>query len=267
MEDEPNILQSLLDDDGEDVEMVDVEEGELLEQADAGQTCGGTANGGDGDGDSITSDNHPSKKKRKRNRKKKKQTSGPRPIISIDRFVQDTCWRLKEKKSYLVYTAVGILGLEVLSDLVREVDAIRSCGGQMTSDGKRNRTGGGILWNILKTREPAAYKEIMKKATEFEKQFKQQKATRPAAAKNSVGSSNETAQAVTNAAPNDLSNGTAHAIINETPNISGLVAESQLEKEDNGEMKRRSVHERIRVPVSYEDLIQDDDPKDSCTLD
>ncbi|CAN0907336.1 hypothetical protein LINGRAHAP2_LOCUS24748 [Linum grandiflorum] len=251
MEDEANILESLLYDEGEDVDMMDVEEGEMLEQTDVSQTCGGTGNGGEGD--SKTTDNHPTTKKKRRNRKRKKPANGSRPAVSIDR-------RLKEKKSYMVYTAVGILGLEVLSDLVTEVGAIQSCGGQMTSDGKRRRTGGGILWNILKTREPAAYREIMKKATEFEKQFKQPKPTRPAAAKNTVGVSNETAQAATNAAPDDLSNATAHAISNETPNVSGL-------ENDNGETMRRSVHDRIRVPVSYDDLIQDDDPKDRCTLD
>lgn len=48
------------------------------------------------------------------------------------------------------------------------MDAIQSCGGQMTADGRRFRTGGGILWNIMKTREPMAYNEIMKKVKEFE---------------------------------------------------------------------------------------------------
>lgn len=38
----------------------------------------------------------------------------------------------------------------------------------MTADGRRFRTGGGILWNIIKAREPKAYKEIMRKAKEFE---------------------------------------------------------------------------------------------------
>lgn len=37
------------------------------------------------------------------------------------RFVRDTCRRLKEKKSYMVYTAVGCLGIPALSDLVNEV--------------------------------------------------------------------------------------------------------------------------------------------------
>uniref|UniRef100_M1D682 Phosphorylated adapter RNA export protein n=2 Tax=Solanum tuberosum TaxID=4113 RepID=M1D682_SOLTU len=53
------------------------------------------------------------------------------------------------------------------------VDAIQTCGGQKTADSRRFRTGGGILWSILKVRDPNAYKEIMKKGKEFEKQFKQ----------------------------------------------------------------------------------------------
>ena len=48
------------------------------------------------------------------------------------------------------------------------MDAIQACGGQMTADGSRCRNGGGILWNIIKAREPKAYKEIMKKVQEFE---------------------------------------------------------------------------------------------------
>lgn len=51
-----------------------------------------------------------------------------------------------------------------------QVESIQSCGGQMTADGKRLRNGGGILWNILKAREPKAYKEIMVKGREFEVQ-------------------------------------------------------------------------------------------------
>lgn len=38
----------------------------------------------------------------------------------------------------------------------------------MTADGKRQRTGGGVLWSIIKAREPNAYREIMKRAREFE---------------------------------------------------------------------------------------------------
>jgi len=49
-----------------------------------------------------------------------------------------------------------------------QVDAIQACGGQKTADGDRFRKGGGILWNILKARDPNAFKEIMKKGKEFE---------------------------------------------------------------------------------------------------
>ncbi|KAG4934258.1 hypothetical protein JHK87_048260 [Glycine soja] len=48
------------------------------------------------------------------------------------------------------------------------VEAIQACGGQKTVDGRRFRTGGGVLWSIIKVREPNAYKEIMNKAKEFE---------------------------------------------------------------------------------------------------
>ena len=49
-----------------------------------------------------------------------------------------------------------------------QVDAIQACGGQKTADGDRFRKGGGILWNILKARDPNAFKDIMKKGKEFE---------------------------------------------------------------------------------------------------
>lgn len=42
-------------------------------------------------------------------------------LYVICRFVLDTCRRLKERKSYLVWTAVGCLGVSALSDLVKEV--------------------------------------------------------------------------------------------------------------------------------------------------
>jgi len=52
-----------------------------------------------------------------------------------------------------------------------QVEAIQKCGGQTIADGSRFRTGGGILWNILKSREPKAYKEIMAKGKELEVHF------------------------------------------------------------------------------------------------
>ena len=49
-----------------------------------------------------------------------------------------------------------------------QVDVVQACGGQKTADGDRFRSAGGVLWNIIKARDPNAYKEIMKKGKEFE---------------------------------------------------------------------------------------------------
>ncbi|XP_022892725.1 uncharacterized protein LOC111407467 isoform X1 [Olea europaea var. sylvestris] len=154
-------------DDAQDVEMHDVEEGELIEQtteAELGDSCGT-------DIDKINHDSHNmnprNKKKKKKKNKRRRCNSGPN-VTDIDRFVSDVCKRLRERKSYLVWTAVGCLGVSALSDLVKEVDAIQACGGQKTADGRRFRSGGGILWSIIKMRDPNAYKEIMKKGREFE---------------------------------------------------------------------------------------------------
>lgn len=42
-------------------------------------------------------------------------------ILGFCRFVIDTCRRLKEKKSYLIWNAVGCLGVSAVSELVKEV--------------------------------------------------------------------------------------------------------------------------------------------------
>ncbi|CAK9145316.1 unnamed protein product [Ilex paraguariensis] len=60
------------------------------------------------------------------------------------------------------------IGLTHILQFHHLVDAIQACGGQKTADGRRYRTGGGILWCILKARDPNAYREIMKKGKEFE---------------------------------------------------------------------------------------------------
>ncbi|KAG4144569.1 hypothetical protein ERO13_D05G045500v2 [Gossypium hirsutum] len=243
-----SILEAICEEDdlgdGGDVEMLDVEEGELVD--------GNSVNDRDKSGFAdVNGENQGSQSKNKKRRsnkkknKKKKSGSGPKPL-DINRFVLDTCRRLKEKKSYMVYTAVGCLGISALSDLVKEVDAIQSCGGQMTADGRRCRTGGGILWNIIKAREPAAYREIMKKAKEFEKHFKQQYVRQAPAQRKEISSQETT-----------LSNGTAASV----PQDAGLIPNDPTE-EFSAEGTRKSVHDRIRVPVSYEDLLGEDSKDD-----
>ncbi|KAL1189690.1 hypothetical protein V5N11_012404 [Cardamine amara subsp. amara] len=248
MEGKESLLDAINEEDGfenmEDVDMVDVEEGEIVVDHDL--NSGEKANG-DKDKEGILGDKsgqqQPNKNKKKK--KKKKKRNG-RPVMdkpmSVDWFVRDTCRRLKEKKSYMIYTAVGCLGIPALSDLVNEVEAIETCGGQVTADGSRKRTGGGVLWNIIKARQPAAYIEIMKKTKEFEKQFRYSN-TRPTLESKSQGSSSDGLASATSA---------DEALLNE---IWVMPVAEQTESKPQEE--RKSVHERIRVPVSYDDLFSD----------
>ncbi|KAJ6406457.1 hypothetical protein OIU84_010055, partial [Salix udensis] len=136
MEEGENILEAILDDDDdnlEDVDMVDVEEGEFVVD-DNSHTGSGLNNGShdgggeDGGGENAGNVEPQSKNQRRRrsgNKKKRKNKKrgggGPGSnVTDVNWFVLDTCRRLKEKKSYMVYTAVGCLGVSALSDLVKE---------------------------------------------------------------------------------------------------------------------------------------------------
>ncbi|RZC62239.1 hypothetical protein C5167_024017 [Papaver somniferum] len=119
------------------------------------------------------------------------------------------------------------------------VDAIQACGGQMTADGKHHRYGGGILWGILKKHDPNAYKEIMVKGKEIERQFKQQ------APKELNPSLQKTAQSsIAGPMINQTSAGTALA-----PPLNCRPAACNIKRD------RISVMNRIRVPVTYDDLL------------
>lgn len=259
MDDGQSILEAINEecsDDFEDVEMVDVEEGELVDRQTVHNECPNTS--GIVYDEKTAPSLSRSKKRRKNKNKKKKKKAVPHDVTDINRFVIDVCRRLKEKKSYLVYTAVGCLGLSAFSDLVKEVDAIQACGGQKTVEGNRFRTGGGILWNILKTREPNAYREIMKKGKEFEKQFRLPIGGRIQPANNKITPQNELPSAVSNHL-------TAEIVPDETitlmQNPDKQEVEQRLEKDDDAGRKRVSVCERIRVPVSYDDELFGDEPK------
>ncbi|PQQ09620.1 uncharacterized protein Pyn_01247 [Prunus yedoensis var. nudiflora] len=95
-----------------------VEEGELVDfnsQNGSGQSSGGNV--------SVANQERQGKNQKRRGKKKRNRRRNNAPginVTDIDRFVIDTCRRLKEKKSYLVYTAVGCLGVLALNDLVKE---------------------------------------------------------------------------------------------------------------------------------------------------
>ncbi|CAI8599395.1 unnamed protein product [Vicia faba] len=257
MEEGDNILDVIYDDDNlddDDVDMIDVEEGELVEP-DSKNVVGQS---GDGDVIEANQESHgenskcgASKKKRKRNKKKRKGFGSK--VMNIDRFVSDICYRLKEKKQYMVYTAAGCLGISALSDIVKEVDAIQICGGQKTADGRRFRTGGGILWNIIKVREPKAYKEIMKKAKEFEKPFRQ-----PIVKQLNVPKQEDSSQGATfsfaGSDQGNVSNSAFHA--SEIRNQHEPVTSKE---------KSISVHDRLRIPVSYDDDLLGENPVNHAT--
>ncbi|XP_047328680.1 uncharacterized protein LOC124932119 [Impatiens glandulifera] len=242
MEQSDNVLNTILEEDNfeedDDVEMLDVEEGELIETD--------TYNRSDllhnnVDLDLNTTDQNSGIKTSKNKRKKKKKNKRKRcnstgDVTDVNRFVLDICKRLKEKKSYLMYNAVGVLGASALDDLVKEVDAIQACGGQKTADGKRFRFGGGILWNILKVRDPNAYKEIMRRGKEFEKQFRQQ-----------------TDQMTLSSSDHSIEQAN-----NDQSQIKPPLVEAK---------KRVSALDRLRVPVSYNDLPGEEDQKDEKTPD
>ncbi|KAL2346528.1 hypothetical protein Fmac_000528 [Flemingia macrophylla] len=273
MEDGDNILDAIyegdsLDDVDDDVDMVDVEEGELVEpdsQNGLGQSSAGDVN---------EANQEPQSKNRKRRANKKKNKKKRKGLgsnaMDIDRFVLDTCRGIKEKKSYMVYAAVGCLGISALSDLVKEiylpdacllyptlclsfdVYAIQACGGQKTADGRRFRTGGGILWSILKVREPNAYKEIMKKAKEFEKQFRQPNVKQRPVLKKEDSSG----------VPFSYSGRE-----NGNDSDSGVLA-SQIPNQHEpatSEVKPISVRDRLRVPVSYDDDLLAQNPVNLAT--
>ncbi|CAJ1972751.1 unnamed protein product [Sphenostylis stenocarpa] len=240
MENGENILDAIFEGESlDDVEMVDVEEGELVEQEQKQEQDDSRNVSGPNGVEAEYTEPH-SKNRRRKNKRNRRKGSGTNGAVDINRFVIDTCRRLKEKKSYMVYTAVACLGVSALTDLISEVDAIQSCGGQKTVDGRRFRTRGGVLWSIIKVREPNAYKEIMKKAKEFEKQFRQPNVKQPPVQQKENSSLGEAS-----------TYGSIHQ-----GNVSDKPF-SALPKQDqpgsSGKEKRNSVHDRLRIPVSYDD--------------
>ncbi|XP_042387113.1 uncharacterized protein LOC121979225 [Zingiber officinale] len=246
--------ESVLDDVFQEIDLAgeetlddpDVSDVEMLDALGAGGGRSPSSSVGGGD----QTEEGGRKKARKKRRKRKKSRSagnasghngGADPCIAdINRFVIHTCRHLKEHKSYLLWSAVGCLGVCAVKDLVKEVDAIQKCGGQKTNDGQRYRTGGGILFNILKTREPKAYKEIMARGREFEKQLK--------VSKRKMITNNE--DTVKNSSiPYVAAEIAGHA-------EAGLNGQQQVESSEPVQ-EHKKLADRMRVPVSYDDLFEE----------
>ncbi|KAH6756327.1 hypothetical protein C2S51_038913 [Perilla frutescens var. frutescens] len=124
MEGQESLLDTLFDEDnfvdGQDVEMLDVEEGELIEQISKTRVEESSNVDDIQENQESNRPNSRQKKKKKKNRRKRGGSTAPN-VTNINRFVLDACKRLRERKSYLMYTAVGCLGAAALSDLIKEI--------------------------------------------------------------------------------------------------------------------------------------------------
>ncbi|CAA6666269.1 unnamed protein product [Spirodela intermedia] len=256
-----------LDDDEilvDDVEMLDAEALEGGSDHLARPPDGGGGDGGgvvQGRGESQRGLGVKTSGKRHKRLKKKKRAPSDVRVTDINRFVINTCRHLREKKSYLVWNAVGCLGVSAVSDLVKEVDAIQSCGGQKTADGKRFRSGGGILWNILKAREPKAYKEIMAKGREFERQFKPLKATEVRKVNEAAifpSTSCEAEGSVGQELDGDLQPAEERpgSEAQELDDLKATEEQPPASTLIDSKEERSSILSRIRKPVAYDDLFE-----------
>uniref|UniRef100_A0A7S0XG11 Phosphorylated adapter RNA export protein n=1 Tax=Mantoniella antarctica TaxID=81844 RepID=A0A7S0XG11_9CHLO len=72
--------------------------------------------------------------------------------INVARAARDLCGDLGEPKESLMRRAIETVGIVVANELAIEVGRIEGQGGQMTSDGLRRRTPGGVFWALLKAR-------------------------------------------------------------------------------------------------------------------
>ncbi|CAL4975784.1 unnamed protein product [Urochloa decumbens] len=245
------IGEETLNYDGDDIEMADADsdaEGTPAAEVSAAATGGGGEGGGGAQAEKGVPEGKNKRRKKKRNKGKKKgrQDGPPTNIADISRFVANTCKRLHEKKAFLVWNAVGCLGVTAVSDLVREVEAIQKCGGQTIADGSRFRTGGGILWNILKSREPKAYKEIMAKGKELEKQIMYKK--RPQMSRNEDASSQGSALI-----DDEIEAQEQKEVLDDPEQLDDAEKEPPLDNK----AQRKPLAGRIRVPVAYDDLFEE----------
>lgn len=113
----------------EDVEMMEVEEGEVVDGHTSGETHTTHINHKQVNMNShcahsntkITNNMAKRRKNKKKKKNKKNKVMPSSDAVNIDKFVLGVCKQLREPKSYLVYTAVGVLGVSALRDLLREV--------------------------------------------------------------------------------------------------------------------------------------------------
>ena len=70
--------------------------------------------------------------------------------VDAARAARDLCGDLGEPKEALMRRAIETIGVVAANHLAIEVGRIEGAGGQMTTDGSRRRTPGGVFWALLK---------------------------------------------------------------------------------------------------------------------
>ena len=82
---------------------------------------------------------------------RRKDNSGAAGLV-VARAARDLCGDLGEPKEALMRRAIDVIGIVAANDLAIEVGRIEGAGGQMTSDGARRRTPGGVFWALLRAK-------------------------------------------------------------------------------------------------------------------
>ena len=75
---------------------------------------------------------------------------GQRRLVDVGRLTREVCRTLNEPKLPLMRRAIDTLGIPAVEALVARVREVEEQGGQMTADGDRRRTPGGVFWKLLK---------------------------------------------------------------------------------------------------------------------
>jgi|TARA_B110000971_G_scaffold184930_1_gene192885 hypothetical protein len=83
---------------------------------------------------------------------RRKGAGGAHGGVNVQRAARDLCGDLGEPKESLMRRAIDVIGVVDANDLAITVGNIEGAGGQMTSDGSRRRTPGGVFWSLLKQR-------------------------------------------------------------------------------------------------------------------
>lgn len=117
-------------------------------------------------------------------RRRQQQQQSPRGqsrMVDIGRLTREVCRTLNEPKLPLMRRAIDTLGISAVESLVARVHEIEEQGGQMTAEGDRRRTPGGVFWKLLKqTVSEEEYTTIF----EVERERERQRARRRQARRN-----------------------------------------------------------------------------------